>query len=117
MSLFGFAADMERLRTDPGVTRDRLDRMAAGILGIAATAPAGEVSEEAAELARTTLFSYRTWLAALEHIDGHPQRAALLGTLCDATSKLGANPHAMVLDLLHALGSDGIICAHGERHG
>jgi hypothetical protein len=95
MSSFGAA--MEKLRTDPGVSAGSLSILAAGILG-AASAKLEEVNGEAAELARTTLFSYADWLAALECIDGHPRRDAILGVLRDAAGR-SWNPRLLARDL------------------
>jgi hypothetical protein len=93
-----FTAAVEKLMTDPGVSAQGLAILAAGVLGVAARAKIEEDCEEAAELSRTTLFSYADWLDALVRIDGRPRRDSILGVLRDAAGA-SFNPRLFARDL------------------
>lgn len=111
-----FEAAMQRLYTDPGVSARTLPTLAAGILGIAAPPPE-EIDEEAAKLARETLFDYATWLYVVDRIHGHPERDALLNAALDVSAMLGESPAKTITALIGDGEPDGCAGAMGNYTG
>ena len=91
------------MNSDDGVRAEELPALKAGILALAAgiygiAAPV-EVNQDAAELARTSTFSYADWLYAVKLIERHPEYDGLLAALRDA-ARFGYNPQRLASDLV-----------------
>lgn len=95
-----FAAAMARLKIHSGTYRGELPSLTAAILDLAAHSEPSGIRADAAELGRTTQFSYESWLDALTWIEGHPQRDVLLEMLRDVAAKLGIDPSRAIAGLL-----------------